>query len=446
MAQSQSLNTSRAVALIVGLIVGSGIFKLPQLVALFSGSLTAFLGVWLAAGLLSVLAALCYAELSSAYPDRGGEYAVLRRAYGARPGLLFLWCRSTVMQTGAIAALAFVAGDYGVRLLGLPPQWAPALGAVAVLALTFTNWLGLAAGSRTQTVLTCIEVFGLVALIVTGLFLIDPSKWSDMTPIDGPPMNLGLALVLAMFAFGGWNEASYLSTDMEDKKRGIVRALFISVAIVTVLYLLVSVAIVNALGMAATAASSAVASDVMKAAFGPGGDKGIALIVIAAALSSINSSLITGARSLYALGRDWAPLRALGHWANDRAVPVAALWVQTAIIIALVAAAMSARSGFQAMVDYTAPVYWFFISAVILAMTLLRWRDPTTERPFRVPLFPLIPLLVLATTLYMTWSALDYALGLTTTPFALIGVAVMIIGIILMIWRGAPPVPQGETA
>jgi amino acid transporter len=427
-----ALSPGRAVVLIVGIIIGSGIFALPAQVALFSGGLWAFVGLWVAAGLLSVLAALCYAELAAAYPDRGGEYSVLVRVYGRTLGFLFVWCRSTIMQTGAIAALAFIFGEYAVRLMGWPEGWAPWLGAAAVLVFTLTNLVGLLAGVRAQTVLTVAEVVGLALVIVAGLLFAEPSRFMDPTPVAGPPADWALALMFALFAFGGWSEASYLSADMADRRRGIVKAIAISMALITLLYLAISVAFVNALGLAGVAASKTVATDAITATLGPGWAGVVALIVMVAALSSINTSIITGGRAMYALGRDWPLFGWLGAWRERTAVPAAAMVAQALIIFALIGFGAQLPDGFGAMVAYTAPAFWLFISLVVLGLMVLRRREPDHPRPFKVPLYPLVPLVVIATTGYVAYATAAYAF---TQPGvgALVGLIVLASGAVILL-------------
>ena len=421
------LTTLDAVALIVGLVVGVGIFRAPQLVALNTGSIELFLGVWVVGGLVSVIGALCYAELTTAYPHAGGEYHFLRRAFGPGLAFLFAWSRSSVIQTGSIAILAYVFADYLAPVLGLGPGSSPILAVVAVVTLTGLNLAGLRHGKRTQIVLTIAELVGLGAVIVAGLFLLEgPAE-------AGPPVaagaggglaGLGLAMVFVLLTYGGWNEAAYISAEVRDGPRAMTRTLLWGIGIITVLYLLANLAYVHALGLQGVSSSSVVAADLMLAALGPWGATLLSLAVAVSALGSANATIITGARSTYALGRDFGAFRLLGHWNDQGSTPANALFLQGVLALALVAFGAVARSGFEAMVAYTAPVFWFFLALAALSVIILRQKEPGRVRPFRVPWYPLTPLIFFAAAIFMFYASVRYA-----GSGALIGVGVMLAGL-----------------
>ncbi len=421
-----SLSTLDAITLIVGLVIGVGIFRAPQLVAENTSGPGTFLGAWAIGGLVSLIGALCYAELTTAYPHAGGEYHFLRRAFGAGLAFLFAWSRSSVIQTGSIAILAYVFADYAAPLLGLAPGQSPMLAAGAIVALTALNLAGLSHGKRTQRVLTLAELAGLGAVIVAGLFLLERADPVAAAPVEagsgiGAP---GLAMVFVLLTFGGWNEAAYISAEVRDGRRGMVVALLWGIGIITGLYLLVNLAYVRALGFEGVAGSSVVAADVMRAAAGGWGATLLSLIVAVAALGSANATIITGARSSYAFGCDFAPFRFLARWNEHGATPANALLLQGLIALLLVGFGAVARSGFEAMVAYTAPVFWFFLALAALSLVVLRYREPHATRPFRVPLFPVTPLLFCAAALFMLYSSLRYA-----GTGSLVGVGVMLAGV-----------------
>jgi amino acid transporter len=300
------LSTFDGVVLVVGLIVGAGIFRSPPIVAANVGDVWSFFGVWVVGGLVALTGALCYAELASAYPHPGGEYHVLRYTFGNSTGFMLGWARMTVMQTGSIALLGFVFADYAVRLIpgasggSAALALGPALAAGSVIALTFVNMAGLKPGQRAQYVLTGAEVGGLIAVTIAGFAVAagggSPNVVPAATQAAAPTSNLPLALVFVLLTYGGWSEAAYLSAELRDRERGVRRTLTWAVAIVTAMYLVANVAYAGALGLAGVAASPAVAVDVMQAAAGPWGAVAVGIIVMAAALSSANASMITGAR------------------------------------------------------------------------------------------------------------------------------------------------------
>jgi basic amino acid/polyamine antiporter, APA family len=430
------LTTLDAVALIVGLVVGVGIFRAPQLVAENTGSVEGFIGVWVAGGVLSFIGALCYAELSTTYPHAGGEYHFLRRAFGTNLAFLFAWSRCSVIQTGSIAILCYVFADYLVPVLSLNPGSSPMVAAAAVLALTGLNLAGLRHGKRTQIFLTMAELIGLGAVIIAGLVLLDgaTSPGASAAPAPSPGLaGLGLAMVFVLLTYGGWNEAAYISAEVRDGPRAMARTLLWGIGIITTLYVLANLAYVHALGLEGVRSSSVVAADLMKSALGPAGATLLSCAVALSALGSANATIITGARATYALGRDFGAFHLLGRWNDGGSTPANALLLQGALALLLIAFGAVARSGFEAMVAYTAPVFWFFLAMAALAVIVLRQREPARPRPFKVPFYPLTPLIFSGAALFMLYSSVRYA-----GSGALVGVAVMLAGVpVLLLVRAS---------
>ncbi len=412
-------------ALVVGIVIGAGIFRTPALVAGMAGSEGALIAAWVAGGLLSIVGALCYAELAATYPDVGGDYHFLGLAFGRRLAFLYGWARLAVIQTGSLALLAYVCGDYLQALLPLGAFGASIWAALAVVGITAINWLGVREGAAVQRWLTLAEVGGLVLLIVAG-FVADRAPAAPTIAREG---SVGLMLVYVLLTYGGWSEAAYLSAEVRGSKRRIAWVLVAGLGLVTLLYVLANVAFLHALGLGGVAASEAVAAEVARAAFGPTGAALIAGAVAIAALTSANATAITGARTTCAIGREYPGLRWLGRWDERRDTPGNALLAQAAIALALVAAGAVARDGFALVVDYTAPVFWLFLLLTGLSLFLLRRRDPGIERPFRVPLYPATPALFCATTAYLLWSSLAY-----TGWGALAGCAVLASGGALLLF------------
>jgi len=428
-----------AIALIVGIVIGAGIFKAPSMVAGMTGDPLWMFAAWLAGGLISLAGALCYAELATAYSHVGGDYHFLRRAYGSSVSFLFGWARFSVITTGSIALLAFVFGDYMVQVLPLSGSMqnagASLYAAGAVIVLSWINLRSTRSGTATQTWLTAIEILGLLLIVLAALFADSAPANTSATPPSPAAASLGLAMVFVLLTYGGWNEAAYISAELKDVRRDMVKALVWSIALITALYLLVTWAYWKGLGMHEMAASEAIAADLLGKAFGPTGAQGISLLVAMSALTSINATMIVGARSSYAIGRDWPQLAALGRWHGERDTPVNALRVQCAAALLLVAVGSWTGSGFKSMVEFTAPVFWLFFLLSGISLFVLRVREPHTERPFKVPLFPLLPLLFCAMCAYMLWSSLSYVYSQTLGGLnaAWIGVAVLAAGGVLLL-------------
>jgi amino acid transporter len=411
-------------ALIVATVVGAGIFRTPSLVAGHAGSEAAVLAAWVLGGALSLVGALCYAELATAYPDAGGDYHFLQRAFGPRTAFLFAWARLAVIQTGSIALLAFIVGDYAARLPALGPNNSALHAALVVVLLTGLNVAGVRPGSAAQNLLTTGVVLGLLGLVGVGLTLAEPG--GQPTPLAPLPSEaapaFGLSLVFVLLTYGGWNEAAYVSAEVHTPRRNLVRALTWSILVVTGLYLLVNATYLRGLGLAGMAGSATVAADLVERAVGPVGGHLVSALIVLAAVTSMNATIFTGARTAYALGRDFPPLGFLGRWSARTATPVNALLVQGGIALALTLFGGQTRMGFETMVEYTAPVFWLFLLLAGISLFVLRRTAPAAAA-FRVPLYPLTPLCFCCTCVYLLYASLAY-----TGVGALVGLVVLAVG------------------
>ncbi len=432
-----------AIALIVGVVIGAGIFKAPSTVAALSSDVTWMFAAWILGGAMSLIGALCYAELSSTYPHAGGDYYFLRRAYGGPVSFLYAWARFSVITTGSIALLAFVFGDYMMQVVPLgfmSPSWGSAFyAAVIIVLLSWVNLRGIKTGTSTQTWLTALEIGGLLLIITAGLLVKGNPASATLDSLTAPAMpasaSFGLAMVFVLLTYGGWNEAAYISAELRDSRRNMARALVLSIFIITALYLLVTFSYWQGLGLAGMAQSEALAADLLRIAFGPFGEKLISLMIAVATITSINATLIVGARSNYAVGRDWSMLARLGVWDESNGIPVNAMRIQCLVALLLVLIGALTGNGFKAMVEFTAPVFWLFFLLSGLSLFVLRNREPDVARPFKVPLFPLLPLLFCAMCGYMLWSSLSYvhSQSLGTWNAAWIGVTVLAAGLLLLL-------------
>ncbi len=430
-----TLSVFDAVAMIVGIVIGVGIFKAPAIVAGNVSGETAFILLWLVGGLISLVGALCYAELGSSHPNAGGEYYFISKAYGSWLGFLFAWARMTVIQTGAIAAIAFVFGDYASTLLPLGAKSSAIYAALAVIGITALNVAGTSQSKWAQNLLTTALALAVLAVVISGLTAAPAAPAAAPAQASDGTWFSGLALIFVLLTYGGWNEAAYLTAEMRDTRRNIVRALVIGIVVITVLYLLLNLAYLRALGLAGMQASRAVASDLMKASWGEGGAWLLGIVVVSAALSTLNATVFTGARTNYALGRDFVIFRALGRWNESASAPVNALLLQGAISLALVGLASFTPDGFQTMVAYTAPAFWLFFLLTGISLFLLRRQAPANADPFRVPLYPLTPLLFAAACAWMLYSSFNYAMGLDPGSIgAMVGIAMLASGVPVLMW------------
>ena len=422
-----------AVAIIVGIVIGAGIFKTPSIVAGITGDVGWALSIWVAGALISLAGALCYAELATLYPHAGGDYHFLTKAYGKNVSFLYGWAKAMVINTGSIALLAFVFGDYITKVLPLGPHSVIYWAVLIVVVLTIINLVGIEASANIQTALTILEVSGLIAIIIAGFGLFT----SSLPPVTNPPLfsstpqfgMLGLAMVFVLLTFGGWNESAYISAELKGTTHTIVRVIVLSLLIISVIYLLVNIAMINGLGLKQLANSKAASADLLGLAFGPIGEKLLGLFVGVAALTSINATMIVGARTNFAMGEDWHGLRKMAHWEASRGTPRFAYLVQGAISLALVGFGALQSDGFEAMVEFTAPVFWSFLFLVGISLFILRAKD-RRPRVFSVPLYPITPLIFCLASAYLAYSSFSYA---HSKGAVLISLYVMLVGLVALL-------------
>ena len=431
-----SLSVFDACTMIVGLIVGAGVFGTPAIVAGAMGDETLVLAVWVAGGVFSIIGALCYAELVTAFPSAGGEYHFIQRAFGRSLAFLYGWARMTVIVAGSIAIFAYLFGDYLSRVVNLGEYSSAIWAALVVLVLTAVNYRGIHEGKVTQNIFTVLEVGGLLLIIVAGLFLAAPPAPPPLAAAAGSGpwymgAGVGTAMLFVLFTYGGWNDAAYISAEVRGE-RNMARALLIAISLVAVLYVLIALAYMKGLGLYAMARSDAVAADLLKAVWGTGGEKLISIMIAIAALTSVNGSIIVGARSNYALGKDWPIFGYLGRWHEASGSPRNAMVVQGVIAMALVGLGTFQKAGFKGLVEYSLPVFWGFFMLVGIGLFVLRAKEPNAPRPFRVPLYPVLPAIFVCMCGYLLYSSLTYHGG-----HALVGLAVLAIGGVVLLFARA---------
>jgi len=427
------LHPFSAVALIVGIVIGAGIFKTPSLVAGISGDAGWALVLWMVGALISIAGALCYAELCTAYPSAGGDYHFLHRAFGRNISFIYGWSRATIINPGSIALLAFVFGDYMSTLVNLGAYSSAIWALLIVVVLTVVNLAGIHASSRMQTWLTLTEIVGLLAVVAAGFWVDAPAsgtiQWFAQAPA---PAQWGLCLVFVLLTFGGWNEAAYISAELKGGPRTMVRVILASMLILTAIYLLVNTALLLGLGLNGLSQSKTAAGDLLGLTFGPWAQKALGLFVAIAALTSINATMFVGARTNFAVGNDWKALRKLGQWQLDIGSPKQALTLQALISMGLIALGTQEADGFSAMVEFTAPVFWGFLFLVGLALLWLKQTDPHTPRPFKVPLYPVLPLIFCAACAWLTYSSVTYAISQKAIHVSLWLIASGVVALLLL--------------
>jgi APA family basic amino acid/polyamine antiporter len=422
----RQLSMFDAICIIVGIIIGSSIYKTTPFIASLVGSPASLIGAWLLGGVIAILGALCYAELTTTYPEDGGDYVFLTRAFGRRTGFLFAWAEYWIVRPGNVGMMAFVFATFAQKLVPLQignneyvGQAIYATSAIAIL--TVLNVLGVRTGKLTQNLLSTAKVLGLVVVIFVGLFVapamsvesaeVPPTASAGNVDTSVPSTDFRLAMIMVLFAYGGWNEVSYVAAELRHPERDLYRALLIGIAVVTTVYVMVNLAFLRVLGLSGIADSNAVAADVVIPTFGDWGGRLISVLVCVSALGAINGMLFTGARIYYVVGKEHALVRWLGRWSGQLDSPVRSLGLQAFITIALVIGFGWYQSGFERLFNFTAPVYWFFAFMVGVSLLVLRASEPNRRRPHPVLGYPWIPLFFCLTCSVLCESSFLYALS-----------------------------------
>ena len=403
-------------SIIVGIIIGAAIYESSPTIAGCVPNAWWLMGVWVLGGVLALVGALCYAELATAYPLDGGDYVYLTRALGRKTGFLFAWAQLWIVRPGNIGALAYVFADYANRLWPIGDDYKALMiyAMAAVLVLSGINVLGVREGKWTQNVLTAVKVLGLAAVVVAGFCFAAPAAATKVHALPAET-NLYLAMIFVMFAYGGWAEMAFVAAEVRNPQKNILRALLLGTAVVTLIYVLINLAFLHALGLAGTR-EEGVAANVMQLALGPWGQRPISLLICISALGAINGTIFTGARIYYAMGTEHRLYAWLGRWSPRWQTPVRSLLVQAAVTLAVVVGfGPGGRGGFAKLVIFTAPVFWFFFLLVGVSLLVLRGRDAQTPRPYRVPWYPWTPLLFCLSSLFMLYARpflrLEHPLG-----------------------------------
>ena len=386
----KSLGFWDSMAIAVGIVIGVGIFRVPAEIAQYLASPMLIIFVWVLGGIISLIGASCYAELSSSFPETGGDYVYLVKSYGPGMGFLYGWTSLLVIRTGSIAAISFIFAEYLHSFLSLD-QSLVKLSAVAVVALlSFINILGLRPGKILQNVATIAKVLTLLAIIILGISS-GKGDLSNFSPQNlGAQRNLfallGLALIPVLWTYGGWQEGTYVTGETKDPRRVLPRALMIGTLTITVFYLLLNLVYIYLVPVAEIAKSNLIASNIMHILFGRPATKIIEILVVVSAFGAINGMVITSGRITYALGKDHPVFKYLGKVGPSlrtpaRSIAANALWVIVLIL----------WGTFTKLLFFTGVLMWLYFGLIVIAVYVLRHRYPDLERPYKVWGYPVTP-------------------------------------------------------
>ena len=436
-APRRQLSLLDAVSIIVGIVIGAGLYKTTPMIAASVPSVGWLLLVWLAGGLIALVGALCYAELTTTYPQEGGDYVYLTRAFGQQMGFVFSWAILWIVRPGSIGFVAYVFAEYANELVylgdGAGPQVTYAAGSIGLLSLA--NLFGVREAKGLQNLLTLAKVLGLLAIFVVALATpAAPAALAPASGTSGSSANFHLAMILVLLTYGGWNDMSYVAAEVRNPRKNLLRALLLGTLAITVIYLLVNLAFLRLLGFAGVQQSTAVAADAVAVRWGAGGSKAISALICISCLGAIHGMLFTGARVYYAVGRQHRVFAPFAVWNARWDAPLRAMLLQAAITLAVVAGFGLYEDGFQRMVDFTTPVFWFFFLMVGVGLFVLRYKEPHTPRPYSVHGYPFTPGLFCLSCLFVLYSSLRYAYTQTSWEAAW-SIGLLLLGVGLSFWE-----------
>jgi APA family basic amino acid/polyamine antiporter len=432
---TRQLGVFDATMIVMGGIIGSGIFINSYVVARQVHTPFLILGAWLSGGAVALLGAFIYAELADRYPNVGGQYAYLREAYHPSIAFIYGWALLLVIQTGGMAAVAITFSRYFLEITHAP--WsAPAVATLALGLLTIVNCLGVRAGSSVQNTLMVLKIVAITALVGCGIFFVGAPHGVTGPALDQPVSlslltAMGAAMTPVMFAYGGWQTASFVAGEMREPRRDLARGLLIGVCGVVILYLAVNFVYLYALGPRDLAATETPASSVMRLAFGERGATLIALGVAISTLGFLSQGMLTAPRVYFAMAKDGLFFKSVA-WLDPRTrVPVLAIALQGMLAVVI---AVSGR--YEQILNYVVSVdfIWFGLTAASLfvfrSRTLKRETNLVSDG-FRVPGHPV------TTGLFVAACALTVLSTIYKYPHnSAIGIGIVVAGIpAYFFWR-----------
>jgi basic amino acid/polyamine antiporter, APA family len=434
----RDLGVWSAAAIVVGTVIGSGIFLVPRFMVLRVGSPSIVLLVWVFGGLLSLAGALTYAELSAAMPEAGGEYAYLRTAYGPLWGFLYSWTQMWVAKSGSIATLAtgfflylanfFPALNAVFYTIPLPLgrhgaplelHYGQLEGIVLILGLAWLNYFGVKLGGRVQVGVTLVKVALICGIIVAGLGFGKAPEHPIEALVPLTFAGLVAALIKSLWAYDGWNNVSMVSSEIRNPQRNLPLALIWGTVAVIIIYLLTNSAYFHVLSGGEVAASSRVAADMMHRIMGSFGANAVSVAAMISIFAALNGSILSGSRVPYAAARDGLFFRSIAR-VNARhhtpGVSILAMSAWSALVVL--------SGSYDQLLDYVMFASWIIYGATAASVIVLRKKRPDLPRPYRTLGYPYIPILFVLVSCILVLSTLfdsprESVMGLVLISFGL---------------------------
>ncbi|MBM3243618.1 MAG: protein-L-isoaspartate(D-aspartate) O-methyltransferase [Candidatus Omnitrophica bacterium] len=387
----KALSRWDSIAIITAIVIGVGILRVPAKVAGFIPHPALILVVWLLGGFISLLGAICYAELSSSFPKTGGNYVYFKESYGKCAGFLFGWSELLVIRAGSIAALAFVCAEYLCSLISLDEPFVKPAAIAIIIIFSFVNIFGLNPGKRIHNTLTLINISLLVIIIASGLFSQKGSfanfQSSGFVWDKNIFILIGLALIPVLWTFGGWHENTFVAEETKDAQRVIPQALIYAVSFITLLYIAVNIIYIYLIPVERITQSPLIGSDILGVLYGVSGRKVFELMIVIASLGGINAMIITGSRVNLAVAKDNSLFAFMALVGRRFATPHRAI-----IVNAAWAALLVFFGSFSKLLFFTGILVWFFFGLAVVGVFVLRRKFPRLERPYKAWGYPVTPL------------------------------------------------------
>ncbi len=419
----RGIGRADGVALVVGTVIGSGIFLVPGAIAMQLSSLKSVLLVWVVGGLLSMSGALSLGELGAMYPGAGGLYVYLRQAFGRPLAFLYGWGLLSIIQTGSIATLAAGFSLYLSRLLPISQTEQKVAGIVCIAALSALNCFGLQLGKLVQNISTVAKLGGIVALFTLlvwrGHVHLLRINFTPAPPSLHGLVPFGAALIAVLWAYEGWHAVSFAASEFKNPRRDLPASLVIGTLACLLIYVLLNIAYYAVLPYAAIRTSDHAAASAMQAVYSPGTVAFVSVLIITSILGAMNGLILTGPRVYHAMGADGTFFRFLGNTNRHFRTPVAATLLQ-----GVWASVLTLLGSFQQLFTYVVFTGWIFYGLTVAGVIVLRIRMPHAERLFRVTGYPWPPVLFIMAALAIVISTF-----LSAPLPACIGVGMILAGL-----------------
>ncbi len=404
----RELSRFDATMVVIGGIIGAGIFINPYIVAQRLDSATLVLGAWFAGGAIAVAGAFTFAELGTLFPQAGGHYAYLRRAYHPMAGFLYGWGLLLMIEGGAIAAVAITFAEYFLRAIGRTTSAGTPIAVLAIAVVALVNYLGVKPGSRMLNAFVVLKILAIAALVIAG-FTVPAAANAAASSVGGAAGSTGAgsgiaglgatglllafggALIPIMFTFGGWQNANYVAEEMKDARRDLPKSLIVGTLIVVLVYGFINYVYLRTLGHGGLAGTLTPASDTARIVFGPAGDRMIAGAIAISTFGFLNLTMLAPTRVYYAMARDGVFMESVARIHPRFGTPSLAIGIQSVWAIALALTGTYAQ-----LIDYVVFADWIFFGLAGLSLFIFRKRFPVADRApgvFQTPGYPVVPAL-----------------------------------------------------